>query len=186
MFKGKEDYKLKIEEIRLSPELLTIHSRYTGGAGLEKFILILIVSLLLVFYKDIIYIIKDKEQDEQLVLVSIVVLFLTAFFFTLYKMNRNSRKFLIVTEKGLFIEPDFAESWKDIDEYRWIASSEAKKDIFTGQKAETSLMLSDNKGTWPKTFDLMSYGIYFTPDQIQQVDNICQRWGIKKQNVKSY
>jgi hypothetical protein len=180
MFKGNEENKLKIEEIRLSPELLRINARYTGGGGLAKIILILIVFLSLVFYKDIIYVIKDKEPDEQLVLVSIAVLFLAAFFFTLYKMNRNSGKFLIVTEKGFFIESEIAEIWKEIDEYKWIVPSEVNKDIFTGQKEGTSLMLFNNKGTWPKTFDLMSYCIYFTSDQMQQIDNICQRWGVQK------
>lgn len=179
MFK-KEESKLKIEEIRLSPELLRINSCSTSGGGLAKIIFILIVSLSLIFYKDIIHILKDKEPDEQLVLVAIVLLFLAAFFFTLFRMNRNSGKTLAITEKGFFIAPDLAEFWKDIDEYRWNSFSNAISNLTSGQKEVSSIVLIKNKGGWPKTFDLTLYDIFFTPEQIQQVDNICNRLGIKK------
>jgi len=175
MFTGKEGNKLKIEEIRLSPELLRINSRYAGGGGLAKILLILIVALPLLFYKDIINVIQKKSPDEQLVLVSMALIFLAAFFFTLYKMGQNSGKTLIVTEKGFFIEPGLAEFWKDIDEYKSNVSSEN----VSGQKEGKSIIFLNNKGAWPQTFDLRQYGIFFTPDQVQQVDNICQRLGIK-------
>jgi hypothetical protein len=180
MFKGKEGIKLKIEEIRLSPELLRINSRYAGRGGLAKILLILMVVLPLLFYKDIINIIKDKSPDEQFVLAAMAVFFLAVLIFTLYKMTQNSGKTLIITEKGLFIEPCLAEFWKDIDEYRWNASSDANRDLFSGQTEGSSLLLFNNKGAWPKTFDLMQYGIFFKPDQVQQLDSICQRLGIKK------
>jgi hypothetical protein len=180
MFAVKEENKLKIEEIRLSPELLRINSRYAGGGGLSKILLILIVVLPLLFYKDIINIIKDKSPDEQFVLASMVVLFLAAFIFTLYKMSQNSGKTLIIREKGLFIEPVLAEFWKDIDKYRWNASSGPNRDLFSRQSEGPSLLLYNNKGAWPKVVDLMQYSIFFTPDQAQQVDNICNRLGIKK------
>jgi hypothetical protein len=176
MFAGKEENKLKIEEIRLSPELLRINSRYAGGGGLAKILLILIVSLSLIFYKDIIRVIKDKSPDEQLVLIAMAVLFLAAFFFTLYKKSQNSGKTLIVSEKGLFIEPLLAEFWKDIDEYKCNTSAEN----VSGQMKGTSIIFFNNKGAWPKTFDLMQYGIFFTPQQVVQVENICSRLGIKK------
>lgn len=179
MFKPKEGNKLKIEEIRLSPELLRINSCYTGAGWLVKILLILMVSLSLVFYKDIINIIKDKSPDEQLVLIAMAVLFLAAFFFTLYKMIQNSDKALVVTEKGLFIEPVLAEFWKDIDEYKYNTSSE-NISVQTGGK---SIIFFNNKGAGPKTFDLMQYNIFFTPDQVQQMDNICNRQGIKKMEI---
>ena len=91
MFTKNKGNQLKIEEIRLLPELLRINSHYTGGGGLAKILLILIVALPLVFYKDIINIIQNKSPDEQLVLVSMAVLFLVAFIFTLYKMNKKQR-----------------------------------------------------------------------------------------------
>lgn len=180
MFTKNKGNQLKIEEIRLSSELLRINSRTSGGGGLAKILLILIIVLPLVFYKDIIYIIKGKSPDEQLVLIAMAVFFIAAFFFTLYKMSQNSGQTLIVTEKGLFIEPLLAEFWKDIDEYRWNAPSGANKDMFTKQNEGTSLLLFNNKGVWPKTFDLMQYNIFFTSDQMQQVDTICNRLGIKK------
>ncbi|HBI47164.1 MAG TPA: hypothetical protein DDX93_00315 [Smithella sp.] len=176
MFTKNMGNQLKIEEIRLSPELLRINSRYTGGGGLAKILLILIVVLPLVFYKDLVHIIKGKTPDEQLVLVSMAVLFLAAFIFTLYKMNQNSGKTFIVTEKGFFIEPGMAEFWKDIDEYKWNVSSEN----VSGQLEGNSITFFNNKGAWPKAFDLMQYNIFFTPDQMQQTDNICNRLGIKK------
>jgi hypothetical protein len=171
MFTKDKENQLKIEEIRLSPELLRINSRYSGGGGLAKILLILIVVLPLVFYKDIINIIKGKSPNEQIVLVAMALFFLAAFIFTLYKMNQNSGKTLIVTEKGFFIEPGLAEFWKDIDEYRWNVSS---------QMEGKSIIFFNNKAAWPKAFDLMQYNIFFTPDQVQQTDNICNRLGIKK------
>jgi hypothetical protein len=176
MFTGKENKKLKIEEIRLAPELLRISSRYAGGGGLVKILLILIVALLLLFYKDIINVIQEKSPDEQLVLGSMALIFLAAFFFTLYRMSQNGDKTLIITEKGFFIEPGLAEFWKDIDEYRWNASPEN----VSGHNEGTSLLLFNNRGAFPRNWDLMQYGIFFTPDQVQQVENICQRLGIKK------
>ena len=180
MWKGKEGYKLKIEEIRLSPELLRINSRNTGGAGLAKILIILFAILPLLFYKDIVHIIKDKEPDQQLILISMVILFSAAFVFALYKMNQNSGKILIMTEKGFFIDPLIAGFWKDIHEYKWNSYNDSKGVCFPGQSAEISLMLIDNKGTWPKTYDLMNYYIFFNPDQMQQVDNLLNRFGIKK------
>lgn len=180
MFTKNRENQLKIEEIRLSPELLRINSRYGGGGSLLKIFLILIIVLPLIFYKDIINIIKDKSPDEQLVLVSMAVLFFSAFIFTLYKMNQNSGKSFIVTEKGFFIEPVLAEFWKDIDEYKWNVPSGTNKDTLTGQNEGTSLLLFNNKGAWPKAFDLTQYNIFFTSDQMQQTDNICNRLGIKK------
>lgn len=176
MFAGNEENKLKIEEIRLSPELLRINSRYKGGGGLAKVLLILLVALLLVFYKDIINILKDKAPNEQLVLIAMAVIFIAAFFFTLYKMSQNSGKTLIITEKGFLIEPVLAEFWKDIDEYKCSTSPENA----SGQTEGKSIIFFNNKGTWPKTFDLMQYGIFFTPEQIGQMDNICSRLEIKK------
>jgi hypothetical protein len=175
MFAGKKENKLKIEEIRLSPEWLRINSRYAGGGGLAKILLILIVSLFLIFYKDIINIIKDKSPDEQLVLIAIAVLFIAALLFTLYKMNQNSGKALIITEKGLFIEPIMAEFWKDIDEYKCNGFSENVSAQTEGQ----SITFFNNKGAWPKILNLMQYGIFLTPEQVKQVDNICNRLGIK-------
>jgi len=177
--KNREN-QFKIEEIRLSPELLRINSRYGGGGSLLKIFLIVIIVLPLVFYKDIINVIKDKSPDEQLVLVSMAVFFLAAFIVTLYKMNQNNGKSLVVTEKGFFIEPVLAEFWKDIDEYKWNAPSVANKDTLTGQNEGSSLILFNNKGAWPKAFDLTQYNIFFTSDQMQQMDNICNRLGIKK------
>lgn len=178
MFTGKEKNKLKIEEIRSSPELLRINSRYTGAEVLAKFFLILIVLFLIVFYEDIISLIKGKSLDEQLVLISMAVFFLASVIFTIYKINQNRGKTFIATEKGLFIEPGLAEFWKDIDEYRWNTSAE--KDLPFGQSEGTSTLIFNKKGACPKTFDLMQYGIFFTPDQVQQVDNICNRLGIIK------
>lgn len=175
MFAGNKNNQLKTEEIRLSPELLRINSRYAGGGGLLKILLILIVCLSLIFYKDIINIIKDKSPDEQLVLVAIAVFFIAAVCFTLYKISQNSGKTLIVTEKGFFIETVLAQFWKDIDEYKYLSSEKV-----SGQTEEKSIIFISNKGVWPKIFDLTQYSIFLTSQQVEQMDNICSRLGIKK------
>ena len=120
------------------------------------------------------------DFEELVRFLIMVILFLAAFVFALYKMNQNSGKILIMTEKGFFIEPLIAGFWKDIHEYKWNSYTDSKGDCFPGQSAEISLMLIDNKGTWPKTYDLMNYYIFFNPDQMQQVDNFLNRFGIKK------
>ncbi len=172
--------KTKIDEIRSASELLRIDSRYAKAGALTKFFLLLLFVLLLVFYKDIIGLLKEKSLEEQFMLIGMFLFFLAALIFTVYMINLQRGKTLIVTEKGFFIEPILAQFWKDIDEYRWSSSEAVSQFLLSGKVEGTSLLLFNNKGALPKTYNLIQYGIFFTPQQMEQVDQLCKRLGIKK------
>lgn len=180
MFPGKEKTKSKIEEIRLSSELLRIQSGYERSEVFLKLFIVGTFLLLLFFHQDIISVIKEKSPDEQLVLIAIPVFFLLSVIFAIYQINRRRGKAFIGTEKGFFIDPLLADFWKDISEYKWNTATNVYRDLFSGKKQEMSLLLYNNKGNLPKIYDLAMYGIFFTVDQVQYMDGIFSRLGIKK------
>jgi hypothetical protein len=180
MFSGKEKTRSKIEEIRLSPELLRIHSGYERSEVFLKLFLIGTFLLLLFFYQEIISVLKEKSIDQQLTLIAIPVFFLSSVVFAIYQMNRRRGKSFIVTDKGFFIDPLLADFWEDISEYKWNTAADVYRDLFSGKKQEISLLLYNNKGILPKIHDLVMYGIFFTADQVQYMDGIFSRLEIKK------
>lgn len=180
MPRGTKKNKEKIDEIRSASELLRLESRYAKAGTPTKFFLILLFVLLLVFYKDIMDLLKEKSLEQQLMLVGMFLFFLAALIFTVYMINLQRGKTLIVTDKGLFIEPTLAQFWKEIDEYRWSSSEAVSKFLLFGKTEGTSLLLFNNKRALPKTYNLIQYGMFFTPQQIEQVDQLCKRLEIKK------
>ena len=169
-----------MEEIRLSSELLRINSGYDRSEVFLRLFLVGAFLLLLFFHQDIINILKEKSPDEQLVLIAIPVFFLSSVVFAVYQMNRRRGKTFIATEKGFFIDPLLADFWKDISEYKWNTATEVYRDLFSGRKQEISLLLYNHKGNLPKIHDLVMYGIFFTADQVQYMDGVFSRLGIKK------
>lgn len=180
MFVGKNKNKEKIEEIRTAPEVLRIDAQFARGEGALKLFLLLFIALLFVYHEDLIGMLKEKTTQQQIVLAGMFLFFGAALVFTLYMMKRRKGKALLVTEKGLFAEPSLAQLWQDIDEYKWHVSPNLNNILFSGQKHGASLLLVNNKGAWPKIYDLAPQGIFFTPRQIQQMDDLCKRLGIKK------
>jgi len=179
MFIGTKKNQGKIEEIRTAPELLRIEAQYARGEGALKLFLLLMVALLFVYHQDLIGMLKEKTKEQQIVLAVMILLFMAALVFTLYMMKRRRGKTLVVTEKGLFVEPSLAQLWQDIDEYRWHVSPDLNNFLFSGQKHGATLFLVSNKDVWPKIYDLAPHGIFFTPQQMKQVDDLCRRLGIK-------
>jgi hypothetical protein len=179
MFIGTKKNQEKIEEIRTAPELLRIEAQYARGEGALKLFLLLIVAILFVYHEDLIGMFKEKTKEQQIVLAGMLFIFMAALVFTLYMMKRRKGKALVVTEKGMFVEPSLAQLWQDIDEYRWHVSPDLNNFLFSGQKHGATLFLVNNKGLWPKIYDLAPHGIFFTPQQIQQVDDLLKRQGIK-------
>ena len=180
MFNSTKRNQEKIDEIRMAPELLRIDAQYARGEGALKLFLLLLVALLFVYHEGLISMLKEKTTQQQIVLVGMIFLFMTALVFTLYMMKRRKGKTLVMTEKGLFMEASFALFWRDINEYGWNFSSAVNNFLFSGQKRGASLLLVKNKGVWPKMYDLAPHGIFFTPQQMQQVDDLFRRLGIKK------
>lgn len=178
MFIGKN--KEKIDEIRTASEVLRIEAQYARGEGALKLFLLLLVALLFVYHEDLFGMLKAKTAQQQIVLAVMILFFLAALVFTLYMMKRRKGKALVVTEKGLFVEPSFAQFWQDIDEYKWNTAPDLNNLLSSGAKHGPSLILVNNKGAWPRIFDLAHQGIFFTPQQIQQVDDLCKRLEIKK------
>ncbi|HPD56075.1 MAG TPA: hypothetical protein P5294_02115 [Smithellaceae bacterium] len=179
MFIGTKKNQEKIEEIRTAPEALRIEAQHARGEGALKLFLLLLVALLFVYHQDLIRMLKDKTKEQQIVLAGMFLVFGAALVFTLYMMKRGKGKILVMTEKGLFVEPSFAQLWQDIDEYSWHVSPDLNNFLFSGQKHGATLLLVNNKGVWPKVYDLAPHGIFFTPQQIKQVDDLCARLGIK-------
>lgn len=180
MFIGKNKSKEKIDEIRTASEVLRIEAQYARGEGALKLFVLLFVALLFVYHEDLIGMLKGKTTQQQIVLAGMILLFMAALVLTLYMMKRRKGKALVVTEKGLFAESSFAQFWQDIDEYKWHVSPNLNNLLFSGQKHGASLLLVNNKGAWPRIYDLAQQGIFFTPQQVQQVDDLCKRLGIKK------
>jgi len=179
MFIGTKKNKEKIDAIRAAPEVLRIEAQYARGEGALKLFLLLMAALLFVSHEDLIGMFKDKTKEQQIVLAGMFLFFLAALVFTLYMMRRRRGKTLVVTEKGLFVAPSLAQFWQEIDEYRWHVAPDLNNFLFSGQKHGATLLLVSNKGVWPKIYDLASHGIFFTPQQIQKVDDLCRRLGIK-------
>jgi hypothetical protein len=180
MFIGKNKNKQKIDEIRTASEVLRIEAQYARGEGALKLFLLLLVALLFVYHEDLIGMLKGKTAQQQIVLAGMILLFMAALVLTLYMMKRIKGKALIVTEKGLFVEPSFAQLWQDIDEYKWNTAPDLNNLLFSGAKQGVSLILMNTRGAWPQIHDLAYQGIFFTPQQIQQVGDLCKRLGIKK------
>jgi hypothetical protein len=180
MLFGTKKNREKIEEIRQASEVLRIEAQYARGEGALKLFLLLFIALLFVYHEDLIGMLKEKTTAEQIILVGMFLFFLAALVLTLYMMKRRKGKALVVTEKGLFLESSIAQLWQDIDEYKWHVSPDLNNFLFSAQKHGASLLLVNNKGAWPKIYDLAQQGIFFTPQQIQQVDDLCKRLGIKK------
>ncbi len=179
MFIGTKKNQEKIEEIRTASEVLRINAQHVRGEGALKLFLLLFVALLFVYHEDLIGMLKGKTTQQQIVLGGMILFFLAALVFTLYMMKRRKGKTLVVTEKGLFVESSLAQLWQDIDEYRWHVSPDLNNFLFSGQKQGATLLLVKNKGVWPKIYDLAPLGIFFLPQQIKQVDDLCRRLGIK-------
>lgn len=181
MFSGKDKIHSKIEEIRISSELLRINSIYERSEVFLKLFLIGTFLLLILFYKDIIGILKEKSLDQQMVIVGMPVFFLAIVIFALYQINRKRGKTFIATEKGFFIDPFLADFWKDIQEYKWNSAMDVHGDLFSKvNDKKVSLVLYNNVGNLPKIYDLTNFGIFFTADQIQYLDGMFSRLGIKR------
>jgi len=180
MFIGTKENQKKIEEIRTAPEVLRIEARSAGGEAALKLFLLLLAALLFVYRESFLGMFREKTTQQQIVLGGMILFFLAAVLLTLYVMKRRKGTTLVVTEKGLFVEPSLAQFWRDIEEYQWRDSPNVNNLLFSGMKQEATLFLVNNKGAWPKIYDLGRYGIFFTPQQMRQWDDLCKRLGIKK------
>lgn len=180
MFFDTKMNREKIEEIRRAPEILRVDAQYATGEGALKLFLLLLVAALFVYYRDLIGVLKEKTTQQQIVLIGMILFFLAALVFTLYMMKLRRNKTLVVTEKGLFVEASFAQFWQDIYEYRWNDTPYLNNLLSSGPKRGASLFLVKNKGAWPKLYDLGHQGFLFTPQQMQQVDDLCRRLGVQK------
>lgn len=180
MFFGTKKNQEKIEEIRQAPEILRVDAQYARGEGALKLFLLLLVALLIVYYKDVFDMFREKTSAQQIILSGMFLFFVAALILTLYMMKRRRGKALVVTERGLFVEASFAQFWQDIEEYRWNDAPDLNNLLSSGPKRGASLLLVNNKGAWPKIYDLALQGFFFTPQQIQRVDDLCRHLEIKK------
>ncbi|HON58872.1 MAG TPA: hypothetical protein P5040_03640 [Smithella sp.] len=179
MFSEKEKIGALVDEILQGPELLRINPRPDSSEGLLKLFLVFGGLLLVFFYKDAVGLLREKPLNQQLVLIGMTVLFAGVAIFAIFKSRQIQSKVLIITEKGAFMGPLFAQRWQDISEYQWNTVG-GKGNPFLEKQSNPSLFLYNNKGSWPKTYDLAKYGIFFTTDQVQYLESLFNRLGIKK------
>ncbi len=140
MFNSTKRNQEKIDEIRMAPELLRIDAQYARGEGALKLFLFLLVALLFVYHESLIGMLKEKTTQQQIVLVGMILLFMTALVFTLYMMKRRKGKTLVMTEKGLFMEASSPCSGGILTNTDGIFSSAVNNFLFSGQKRGASLL----------------------------------------------
>jgi hypothetical protein len=184
MFSKKEKIKVLADEIRQAPELLRINPRQDNSGMILKLFLVVCGLLLVFFYDKVVDILLQKPLNQQMALIGMTLSCVAVVILTLFKLWQARGKLLIITEKGAFIEPFFAERWQDISEYQWNTPGK-NRDLLSIKQENPSLFLYNNKGSWPKIYDLANYGIFFTADQVQYLEGLFHRLGIKKREELS-
>lgn len=185
----------KIREIRSEPELLRINSRYKKMTDFSKKLFIAFILILFIAYLSICMVfLKEKGGSEQIAFISLTAILLAIALFVFYTTNRRKGSPLIITEKGVFAEPGIAEFWEDIESYAWEEYMGAlNKTDFSANDYRISLLIY-TKNFWntnieakaPRTLSfrdhsmLSQYGVFFTPDEVEETNKIFQSFGIKR------
>jgi hypothetical protein len=98
---------------------------------------------------------------------------------------------LIFTEKGIYLSPRVAELWEDIEEYGWETFRGMRRTSLSRQGEGTTLYII-NKGfqhniePYFNHSVLSQYGIFFTPEQIQEAEKIFSQYGIRRIKNMAY
>ncbi|MFA5313929.1 MAG: hypothetical protein WC375_11565 [Methanomassiliicoccales archaeon] len=183
----------KIDEIKSAKELLRIDSRYGQVLNCKRNLLIGIIAFFFVSYLLAIISLKDGKIDSELVGFVFVasVLFMTAVL-VIRKSSQTRGSTFLITEKGILLEPDIVEYWVDIKEYGWEIFKGFTR-LSTTNKGEGTCLIIINKGffqrnilRWTGHSVLALYGIFFTPEQIQEIEKIFNQYDIKNNKNITY
>lgn len=178
MFTLRKQKEAKIEQIRSAPELFRIVSRFKKLPGLTRNILIVIALILFVYYENIILLLKEKSEEQRIVLILMCVFVLALIIFTAYMMNKMRGNCLVVTQKGLCLEPFIAELWENIEQYKWQPYKGFNRVTLSRKGEGTSLMII--KDGLNQHLPFAQYGIFFTDEQIQITNTMFVQFEIKE------
>lgn len=167
----------KVRDILSAEELLRIEPLDVSLPKPLKFILIGLLSLGYVY-------VLSRNYDDILLILGVSFAYVVILIAIVLLGKRSSP--LIFTVRGIVKYPYLAEFWEDIDEYGWETFRGITKVPFSSQREGTCLYIL-NKGTFQRNVEtwtghtmLAQYGIFFTPEQIQETEKIFQRFDIKK------
>lgn len=183
----------KIDEIKSARELLRIDSRYGKVQNFKRNMLIGIIAIFLVLYTLAILFLMDKKiDDEQIAFIfaSLIIFILVVIVVRKSAQTRGST--FLITEKGILLGSDIVEYWADIYGYGWETLKGFTR-LSTSSKGEGTCLIIFNKGLfqrnilrWTSHSVLAQYGIFFTPEQIQEAEMIFNQHGIKKNKDFTY
>lgn len=177
----------KSKEILSAKELLRIDSINIRISKTTRGILILLASFIYLFL--LIFGLLSVATGAPLIIklswVFLISLVFIIMLLIITKIIIRSSP-LRMTERGIIIDPYLVELWEDIDSYGWETFKGLSKMSFSSKGEGTCLYIL-NKGTFQRNVEtwtghtmLAQYGIFFTPEQIQETEKIFQRFGIKK------
>lgn len=181
----------KISEIKAAKELLKINSNYKKVQNSKRNMLVGIVAFLFIAYLLMLLFFMNKETISELLAIffSLLVIFIIIVIVVYKSAQRRGSTFLI-TEKGILLEPDIAEYWTDVKGYGWETFKGISRLAMSG-KGEGICLIIFNKGIfqrnilrWSWHSVLTQHGIFFSPEQIKETENIFHDYGIN--NINNY
>lgn len=183
----------KRREILTAPELMTVEAE---GMPLSKFTKVLMVGILTILYcmfigGSVYNIINHRFRDtDAFIRIFAAASVITTIGYaaaTLLIINKN-RSLLIFTEVGIAGNALISAKYEDLGGYAWESSSGFLTTGQASKEKKKTLFITANKGWFPEvryvtrfgTSVLASFGYYFNPEQVQQVEEIMVSRGIKR------
>lgn len=184
----------KIKEIQEARELMRIESRFKKASA---FIRNISIGSIIVFYFLSLYFYlmntMDKSTEERIAMALTAFSVIIMLIVVVNKILTTRGNPLIITKKGIAFDHDIAEFWDDIQEYGWESFKGWKKMYLSRKYGEGITLLIINKGLWqrnilpnPSHSLLANWAVFFTPEQIQEAENIFNKYGIKKNKEWTY
>ncbi len=173
--------KKKIREVLSAKELLRVASVEKKLPESLKYIIFILITLVYLYALNI-----NQGEDTFMIWIVIVSMLYLLMLVVIIRFTKGRGASLVITEKGVVINPMLAELWEDINKYGWETFKGTTKTSFFSKREGTSLLIL-NKGTFQRNTEtwtghtmLGQYGIIFTPEQIEKADRIFKEYGVNK------
>jgi hypothetical protein len=179
--------KKKTIEILKGRELLRVNSLHKPISEKNRRARMSIATLFFFIVTVYFYWTNRSRLDLLLPLLGILIILYGAVLFMTSYWSGVLGQPLIITDKGI-AGPHVAESWDEIESYRWENFNGATK-IFGPTVFSTCdgvCLRIKNKGIFPRTLDghghtmFAQFLIFFSPEQIATAESILKQHGIKK------
>lgn len=171
----------KINNILSAKELLRVTSVEKKIPEFLKYIFIILITAVYLYTLNI-----NQGEDTFMIWIVIVSMLYLLILVVVIRFTKGRGASLVITEKGVVINPMLAETWEDINRYGWETFKGTTKTSFFSKREGTSLLIL-NKGTFQRNIEtwtghtmLGQYGILFTLEQIEKADRIFKEYGINK------